>query len=72
MSSMRRFLQVLVRLIRTRRGRQVLNELFHSFRAADEALEAGDVDRALDLLDDTQAEALLAEALLEAGEEAGS
>jgi hypothetical protein len=70
MSSVRRFLQVLVRLVRTHQGRETLNELFHSFRAADEALEAGDVDRALDLLDDTPAEALLAEAFLEAGEEA--
>jgi hypothetical protein len=61
---------VLVRLVRTRRGRETLNELFDSFRVADEALEAGDVDRALDLLDDTQAEALLAEALLDADEEA--
>jgi hypothetical protein len=54
----------LVRLLTRREGRQALNELLASFQAAQEAVDAGDVDRSLDLLDEGPAEALLAEVLL--------
>jgi hypothetical protein len=65
MSSVPRWLKVLWRLRWHRRDRERLNQTVQSFRAADEALEAGDVDRALELLDSEATEGLLAEPLLD-------
>jgi hypothetical protein len=66
---MPKWFRALIRLLGRREGRQALSELLVSFQAAQEALDAGDVDRSLDLLDDGPAEALLTEVLLGTDEE---
>jgi hypothetical protein len=66
---LRDLFRIVIRLVARRQGRERLGELLRSFEAAQEALEAGDVDGALDRLDDGPAEALLAEVVLDGDEE---